>query len=991
MFNDGMYVYAGVVDIAAVSKQLLEAVCNDAATAELRALLGQGASVHYTNSYRETPLHWACIRNHASSVEVLLSAGADVDATTSLGRTPLHIAAYRGNTECVQLLLHHTPPPTFHATDDDGNTPLDTAYRENNNKCGALILEHCLKYNIGCVNKYSDTALHACTRYGWHQVLTKLLDENIINDLGENLAQIAARTNSHDAMTILLNHKPVEVNVTNESGDSLLHVAVQHNSHAVINTLLNLKSSDVNVRNKSGNTFLHMAAKNNSHVVMKILLDHKPALKLNILTTDGDSLLHAAARGNSPDTLAILLKHRPAPNVNALNAENETPLHIAAGNSYLKCIRLLYDFGALCDVEGVKELAVENSQQEIMKSIFDEAIKPLGDALRSYQFNFKSIFLKNFLESELLHRMCQNKNFANTLQHPVVTAFIKLKESKLRFWQLASFLFTVLYFTLGFTYLYTYALCLFSLPPDFTDSDYSLGKCYSLSWYNSLWTAWIGLTPFFTSYEAFQLKVLGRKYFRSIDNLFDMIIISSSVICSPYLIMYILQLQKGVTVLAMIACSLNIMMFMFNSNIYMMMYCNALKSVIKVLVPYSVLITGFCFTLHAMYSGTDGFHKFGYSFITITMMLMGSLDNTTNGLGASITNDYIITLAVASFVILLMVVMMNLLIGVTVNITDDFMTYANSEIIKNSVMSIYNTERLLSGLKFVKAKHFSLHPTHSTIAVIHSRYDEKIVKMRTDRPLEYAVTQFVNRVNLNFNRWSSFHYDEETKSQNEVMKVHDSLLKLGKQDMENIEEIVQRKKNIEKSENDDQTLERLINDRRFMRTIKTATAKKNNLDIIEKVDQNTSERILDLKTETCNKLDSMLLKIDEMNTGNSDKRKTSSTEVETDMVEMKSDKDKVRTDSVQMKTDIAELKMDIAEVNAGMIQTTTEVKRDIEGVKTDITGVKTDIAEVKTDIKEVKRDITGVKTDITLVKTELVEMRGKVDTILSVLERLVNK
>jgi len=54
-----------------------------------------------------TPLHWAAIRAHWSTLQTLLAAGAAVDAVGVDGGTPLHWACHHDNAPMVQLLLDH--------------------------------------------------------------------------------------------------------------------------------------------------------------------------------------------------------------------------------------------------------------------------------------------------------------------------------------------------------------------------------------------------------------------------------------------------------------------------------------------------------------------------------------------------------------------------------------------------------------------------------------------------------------------------------------------------------------------------------------------------------------------------------------------------------------------------------------------------------------------------------------------------------------------
>ena len=92
--------------------------------------------------------------------------------------------------------------------------------------------------------------------------------------------------------------------------------------------------------------------------------------------------------------------------------------------------------------------------------------------------------------------------------------------------------------------------------------------------------------------------ILGRKYFINTENYLDLILVASSVICSPYLLIH--DFQKVVGIIAMIACCLDFMIFTRRRNIYIMMFQNVLIKVLKLFFLYFVLILGFCFVFDSI-------------------------------------------------------------------------------------------------------------------------------------------------------------------------------------------------------------------------------------------------------------------------------------------------------------------------------------------------------------------------------------------------------
>lgn len=74
-----------------------------------------------------TPLHWACDRGDAYSVEALVNAGADLNVKDDFGSTPLILAASSGNTTIIERLLEGGAEVNAHNA--RGDSPLHSASR----------------------------------------------------------------------------------------------------------------------------------------------------------------------------------------------------------------------------------------------------------------------------------------------------------------------------------------------------------------------------------------------------------------------------------------------------------------------------------------------------------------------------------------------------------------------------------------------------------------------------------------------------------------------------------------------------------------------------------------------------------------------------------------------------------------------------------------------------------------------------------------------
>jgi ankyrin repeat protein len=92
----------------------------------IRALVNGGANIHARDDDGLTPLDWAVLAHHPSTVNALLSLGADADvnAKDNFGYTPLLYASTVdfGDAEILKALLSAGADPKI--ADKDGKPPL---------------------------------------------------------------------------------------------------------------------------------------------------------------------------------------------------------------------------------------------------------------------------------------------------------------------------------------------------------------------------------------------------------------------------------------------------------------------------------------------------------------------------------------------------------------------------------------------------------------------------------------------------------------------------------------------------------------------------------------------------------------------------------------------------------------------------------------------------------------------------------------------------
>lgn len=92
---------AAVIDLA---NSLLDAA-RSGDSAQLLALIDQGAPANLRDGAGNTPLMLASYHGHAELVAELAARGADVDLANDRGQSPLAGVAFKGYTDVAQVLL----------------------------------------------------------------------------------------------------------------------------------------------------------------------------------------------------------------------------------------------------------------------------------------------------------------------------------------------------------------------------------------------------------------------------------------------------------------------------------------------------------------------------------------------------------------------------------------------------------------------------------------------------------------------------------------------------------------------------------------------------------------------------------------------------------------------------------------------------------------------------------------------------------------------
>ncbi|KAL8903534.1 MAG: hypothetical protein Q9207_003868 [Kuettlingeria erythrocarpa] len=238
-------------------------------------LVVEGALVGAKDFDGRTPLHYA-LDNETDAVEAvncLLQAGADKDATTYADWTPLHRAAGNGKVGCVELLL--SSGANIEAKTTTGSTPLHIAACNGQPRCSELLLSS--GANIEAETDSKETPLILAARKGDARCLELLLffgaNTEAKMDSGFTPLLIVARDGHSHSVEILLTSG---ANIESKSIQNVrpLCIAAQQGHARCVELLLNSGANTEAENQELGKTSLHCAVEVGNVQIIKMLLAH---------------------------------------------------------------------------------------------------------------------------------------------------------------------------------------------------------------------------------------------------------------------------------------------------------------------------------------------------------------------------------------------------------------------------------------------------------------------------------------------------------------------------------------------------------------------------------------------------------------------------------------------------------------------------------------------------------------------------------------------
>ncbi|XP_033212325.1 transient receptor potential channel pyrexia-like [Belonocnema kinseyi] len=617
----------------------------------------------FDDKFRNIAFTWACIRGLTHILSKLETSGADINNICLTSATPTMYAAFTGQISSLKYLVER----------------------------GA---------NLNYVSPlYGHCALHS-----------------------------AATGNRPETVEILLDNG-ADLNNVSKNPDMLplLHYAIRIKSEEVAELFIK-RGASATSKNHIGETPLHVACGAQSLKCCELLLQ-KPEVDVNSLDEMNRTPLHYAIMANRSNIkiVELLLKHGAL--VNQKDGKGFSPLHIAALEEQAECVEMLIRNGADLSAITSKGVSALNIILRRIPECFEAFRMKMNSSIQlrrpdsqnrefDMRFDFTPLLPSDDrLESSLIN-MFILENLTYLLIHPLIMTFLYLKWERIKkFYLLNIFVYMLMVISMSTYVLMALAYeCLTPTEENMSSHNGSREICYYFNkrviifnWY--IWLAFVcWMIPRkilnFTTHKNY------KEYLWNIDNTLDTIVIMSVFATSFFYTGRTYHWQKYVGGFSVLCAWTNLMIMVGQLpgfGTYVAMFTHIQYEFARLFFAYSVLIIGFILSFCIIFNREPSFANLLTGAVKILTMMTGELDfeKLLNHQERNI-NGYIVVynpLSVSSqvlfglFVIFMVVILMNLLVGITVHDIKGLRNQAGlAKLIRTTKLIVY-TEMLQQKLK----------------------------------------------------------------------------------------------------------------------------------------------------------------------------------------------------------------------------------------------------------------------------------------------------
>nr|XP_056710881.1 transient receptor potential cation channel subfamily A member 1 [Euleptes europaea] len=690
---------------------------------------GEESIIDALDGNKETLLHRTALFDHYELAEYLISMGAKIDCVDVEGRTPLLLATSCASWKIVNLLLSkganvelkdHLGRNFLHLTvlhpgglqhlnenflqmkhikdlvtdeDNEGCTPLHYACKQG----VPLSVNNLLGLNVSIYSKSRDkkSPLHFAASYGRINTCQRLLrdmgDTRLLNEgdkKGMTPLHLAAQNGHEKVVQFLL--KRGALFLCDFKGWTALHHAAFGGYTRTMQIILDTNVKSTDKEDEDGNTALHLAASEGHAKAVRMLLDAGAKIVLNKADA---SFLHEAIHSGRKDVVnAVILHKRWEESMTTFSHRSTTnKCAILEMVEYLpECFKLVLD-----------NCIVESSEEKTCRDFYVE-------------YNFRYLQCPLNLTKKLkddddivyeplitLNAMVRH-NRVELLSHPVCKEYLLMK------WMAYGFrahLMNLGVYSLGLiplTILITriepgiYCNGTTNQPGPFDNKNsYFIKVCMCLVFIMSV----LGICK-----EIIQLFQQKLRYLLDYSNLLDWTIHSTSIIFVSSLFIKIDQaaLQWECGAIAIFLSWMNFLLYLQrfeNYGIYVVMFWEILRTLLRIAVVFFFLILAFGLSFHVLLGSQQPYSRPHLSVMQTFAMMLGDINYHEAFLDPLFAHQ--LRYPLLSFVILTVftmlipILLMNLLIGLAVGDIAEVQKFAALKRIAMQVNLHTNLEKKL--------------------------------------------------------------------------------------------------------------------------------------------------------------------------------------------------------------------------------------------------------------------------------------------------------
>jgi len=774
--------------------------------AVVKYLVRSKAKINAIDDQQMTPLHKACQYGQLETIKFLKEHGARLDAKDKDNFTPLLCAVWKGQNDVIEYLLDNNA--NLELKDLNDKSVLHLAVEENHISTLELLIQRGASGLVGQPDKEEKTPLHYAALIGDERAVKLLLSKSAPVDTGDNEDKtplhIAAECGKLKCVKLLGDKSAGSVNATDERGKSPLHLAAIQGHIYVCEVLIGM-GAETSCRDDVNWTPLDYAARNGHVKTMQVLLDNDApvdACDRNMTTP----LHHAAMKGHV-DCINLLLDYEAS--ISLENAQEKNCLDLAVeANQQDTCMALIkhkrwrevlnhVDAQGFHPMEKLIATAPKVAEVVLNNCITTSTDKGTNDVdyFISYDYQFLDLSPDQqegeiyFGPSNMVHYQREE-----LLSHPLTVNLINDKWARLGRWLYMLSLSVYILFVSLLTALLV------------IDKERALTNKYEKNSFQEI-VPWLTLllAVIMILKELIQMFYLRLQYFKDLANIIEILLYTTAILfMMPFIIEsldayfnrddriivgdinkdkdweYLQDIKWNSGALSILLAWGNLLLYLKRFpyfGLYVVMFVEVLKTLLSVLLLFSICIIAFALAFFVLMDGQDSFQYVGRSIIKVGVMTIGEFDYDsifTDNLSDKVKLPYKVVsyLIFYLFLIMMPILLMNLLIGLAVGDIEAVRKTAYLRILRAQVHILRSLEKSYpkSWIRWVYRKDLTVYPNgkkwYQRFFAWIGTYDYESLK---DKQMEMGGKEEIIRRELENNR-------EDLNKQKKRLKVLIDLL-----------------------------------------------------------------------------------------------------------------------------------------------------------------------------------------------------------------------